>query len=242
MMDSARRGTREAMIKRDRVLVLSGIGVIAALAWLFTIYSGMGMEMMMPVDLVLICSIWMVMMVAMMLPSVVPTLLMYTSILRSQGQQPFLPMAGFLIGYFLIWSVFAIAAGFTQFALHDGLATVSVLGGGVIAAAGIFQLTPLKRACLARCRSPLGFFTTEWREGNRGALAMGVKHGAFCLGCCWLLMGLLFVAGAMNLVWMAGIAIFVLVEKAAPFGEGIGRLTGVLLIGAGAWMALTGIA
>jgi predicted metal-binding membrane protein len=183
-----------------------------------------------------------VMMVAMMTPSVSPTLLMFTSILRSRAHKPFARAAIFLLGYLLIWSGFSVAAALAQLVLHDAVSTATVIGGVVLIAAGIFQLTPLKHACLARCRSPQGFFMTEWREGKRGALVMGLRHGEFCLGCCWLLMSLLFVAGVMNLIWMAAIAIFVLVEKIAPFGEWTSRAAGVLLIGAGACMALSVIA
>ena len=108
-------------------------------------------------------------------------------------------------------------------------------------AAGIYQWTPLKKACLANCRTPLGFLMTEWREGARGALVMGLRHGAYCTGCCWALMALLFVGGVMNLLWVAAIAAFVLVEKVVPAGEHLGRVGGVLLVGWGGWMAATAL-
>jgi predicted metal-binding membrane protein len=119
------------------------------------------------------------------------------------------------------------------------MATTSpALGGALLIAAGVYQLTPLKEVCLARCRSPLGWLMTEWREGVGGAFRMGLGHGAYCLGCCGILMGLLFVTGVMNLLWVAVIAAFVLVEKVAPAGVLVGRVAGVALIAAG--LALVG--
>jgi predicted metal-binding membrane protein len=116
------------------------------------------------------------------------------------------------------------------------VSTSPFLGGTLLLAAGIYQWTPLKYVCLSHCRAPLGFLMSEWREGHRGALLMGLRHGLFCLGCCWVLMGLLFVLGVMNLLWIAALAGFILLEKVAPRGQWLGRLTGVLFIGWGAWM------
>jgi predicted metal-binding membrane protein len=108
--------------------------------------------------------------------------------------------------------------------------TSTALAGAILVGAGIYQWTPLKQACLRQCRSPLDFVMTEWRSGKGGAFAMGLTHGAYCLGCCWLLMLLLFVGGVMNLAWIAGIALFVLVEKLSPAGHWIGKAAGVALI------------
>ena len=109
------------------------------------------------------------------------------------------------------------------------------LGAGILAAAGLWQLTPIKRVCLQHCRSPLRFLLGRWRPGRRGAFRMGLEHGAYCLGCCWFLMALLFFGGVMNLYWIAGLAVFVLLEKTLPLGPWVGRLAGLLLIlGAGA--------
>jgi predicted metal-binding membrane protein len=116
--------------------------------------------------------------------------------------------------------------------------TSSILGSVLLVAAGLFQFTPLKRACLVRCRTPLSFLMSDWREGQWGAFVMGLKHGAYCVGCCWLLMSLLFVAGVMNLLWIAAIAVFVLVEKAVPKGDLIGRFAGAALIVAGIVLAV----
>jgi len=113
------------------------------------------------------------------------------------------------------------------------VSTSPILGGLVLLAAGSFQWTPLKYTCLTRCRSPLGFLMTDWREGHRGALIMGLRHGMYCMGCCWVLMALLFVAGVMNLLWVATIAAFVLVEKVVPRGDLVGRVAGGVLVVAG---------
>ncbi len=189
---------------------------------------------------------WAVMMVAMMLPSAIPVVLMFVAIKRGHGEpHSFALAAMFLMGYLIVWMGFSALATLAQWGLHTvaalspGLVSVSPLvGGALLAAAGIFQWTPLKHACLTQCRSPRGFFMTEWRDGTRGALLIGLKHGRYCLGCCWLLMGLLFVAGVMNLAWVAVIAVFILVEKVVPAGQWVGRAAGLLLIGWGVWMAI----
>jgi predicted metal-binding membrane protein len=111
-------------------------------------------------------------------------------------------------------------------------ATPSV-GGGLLLGAGLFQWAPLKRQCLVHCRSPLGFLIGHWRDGSTGALAMGARHGVYCVGCCWMLMALLFVVGVMNLLWVTAIAAFVFVERLAPRGDIVGRLAGVVLVMAG---------
>jgi predicted metal-binding membrane protein len=154
------------------------------------------------------------------------------------------PTGLFVLGYLLVWGGFSVAAALAQWGLHAAallsatLTTTSPLvGGGLLIAAGAWQLTPLKQACLARCRHPVAWLMTEWRDGAGGALAMGARHGAYCLGCCWALMGLLFVAGVMNLLWVAAITAFVLVEKVAPGGVWVGRATSILLIAAGVVVA-----
>jgi predicted metal-binding membrane protein len=242
----------EVVLKRDRLIVLGGLVGITALAWAYTGYLAWSMDCMnmaMPhmqiwgvTDLILLFVMWAVMMVAMMVPSAVPMILLYTTInrRRREQQQPYVPAAVFLGGYLLGWSGFSILATLAQWGLHSAallspmmVSTSPILGGLVLLAAGIFQWTPLKYTCLAHCRSPLGFLMTEWREGHRGALMMGLRHGMYCVGCCWFLMALLFVAGVMNLLWVAAIAVFVLVEKVAPRGELVGRVAGSILVLAG---------
>jgi len=143
----------------------------------------------------------------------------------------------------VVWTAFSAVATFAQWELNRAallspmmVSNSPLLGGMLLIGAGVFQFTPLKRACLAHCRSPLGFFMTEWREGTRGAFLMGIRHGAFCVGCCWLLMALLFVAGVMNLLWVAAIAAYVLVEKIVPEGYWVGRAVGLCVILVGVWM------
>ena len=197
-----------------------------------------------PLDVALLFLMWAVMMVAMMLPSAAPMILLVASVNRGRRERasPAAPTAIFAAGYLLVWTGFSAAAALAQAALHQAallspaMATTSpVLGGVLLLVAGIYQWLPLKSACLGRCQSPLGFLGSEWREGHRGALVMGVRHGLFCLGCCWALMALLFVAGVMHLAWVAGIAALVLVEKVVPGGRWVGRAAGVALAAAGLW-------
>jgi predicted metal-binding membrane protein len=184
-------------------------------------------------------------MVAMMIPSVTPMILLYASTIRRRDNKHNIMMLTclFVLGYLAIWTGFSILATIAQWGLHTAsllspmmVSTSPILGGVILIAAGIFQLTPLKHACLRHCRSPLGFLMTEWRDGESGAFVMGLKHGMYCVGCCWLLMVLLFVTGVMNLLWIAFIAIFVLIEKLVPIGDWVARSAGILLIGYGIWM------
>jgi predicted metal-binding membrane protein len=194
------------------------------------------------VELAFLFAMWAVMMVAMMTPSASPMILMFSAMNRRRAEQqaPVVRTGLFVAGYLIAWTTYSAAAATAQWLLH-GLALVSpmmvstspYLGGGLLVAAGIFQWTPLKRACLTQCRSPLGFIMTEWREGRLGALVMGLRHGVYCVGCCWVLMALLFVAGVMNLVWVGIIAAFVLIEKVVPVGERVGQVAGVILVLAG---------
>jgi predicted metal-binding membrane protein len=247
----------EAILRRDRLAVLSGLTVITLLAWAYLVYLAwdmqhMDMDMAMPqmqswgaVEYLLMFVMWAVMMAAMMIPSAAPMVLMFAGVNRKRCEQdrPYVPTAVFLAGYLTVWTAFSAAATLLQGALHQAallspmmVSTSPVLGGGLLLAAGVFQWTPLKRACLDHCRSPLSVIMSEWREGIQGAFVMGLRHGAYCAGCCWFLMALLFVAGVMNLLWVAVIAAFVLIEKAAPQGVWVGRAAGLALIVAGALM------
>jgi predicted metal-binding membrane protein len=199
------------------------------------------------VDFTLTFIMWAVMMTAMMVPTAGPMILLFANVQRNRKvqQRPYVSTGVFLLGYLTVWYGFAALACVAQSGLHTAtllspqLASTSpFLGGVLLIAAGVFQWTPLKSVCLTRCRSPLGFLMTEWREGVKGTFVMGLRHGIFCLGCCWVLMALLFVLGVMNLLWIAALAGFVLLEKLAPAGHSIGRLMGVLLVGWGVWMLL----
>jgi predicted metal-binding membrane protein len=181
----------------------------------------------------------------MMLPSAAPMTLTFATVNRRRRElgTPWVPTTVFVAGYLLAWGAFSLAATAAQLGLEHaalmapmmGLAS-PLVGGLVFVAAGLYQLTPLKHACLRRCRSPLAFVLEHWRDGTAGALRMGVEHGAWCLGCCAFLMALLFVGSVMNLWWAAAIAAWVLVEKVLPRGQALARIAGVAAIAYGAWM------
>ena len=248
----------EALLKRDRTVVAVSLVAVTALAWTYLLYlasrmGGMemgGMEMSTnmalpqmdawgPVELLLTFVMWSVMMVAMMIPSAVPLILLFTKINRTRREREdsALPTATFVSGYLLVWTGLSALATLMQWGLHDaGLlspmmkSSSSLVSGTLLIAAGVYQWTPWKRACLIHCRSPLHFIISEWRSGALGALRMGSRHGVYCVGCCWALMAVLFVAGIMNLLWVAAVAAFVLAEKLIPSGEFIGRSAGIVLI------------
>jgi len=179
---------------------------------------------------------WWIMMLAMMLPSAAPMILLFAAVNRQQGAagRPYVATSVFVAGYLAAWGAFSLVAVTLQWAFErTGLisptlvGTNMVLGAVVLLAAGVYQLTPLKHACLGHCRSPHGFLGAHWRPGVRGAVRMGAEHGTFCVGCCWLLMGLLFLGGVMNLYWIIGLALFVLLEKTVPLGHWFGYASGV---------------
>ena len=190
------------------------------------------------VDFVLTFVMWAVMMVGMMTGTAAPMLLLFAgahAARGTRGRPPAVMLFG--LGYTIVWVAFSAGAAFAQWMLHQTAmltpamaASNARLAGGILVAAGAYQLTPVKGACLTRCRSPLGFLVTNWRVGPLGALQMGLLHGAYCLGCCWLLMCLLFVVGVMNLVWVAALTAFVLVEKIGPFGLIAARVAGAIMI------------
>ena len=238
----------EATLKRDRIVMLASLVALTALSW---VYLGIlardmgGMssagDVMMAttlkpwttLDFALMLLMWAVMMVGMMLPSATPMILLFTKVTRQseEQEQPFTPAGVLVGGYVLVWALFSIAATVLQWGLEQmallspSMISVSpYLGGGLLMAAGVYQLTPLKDVCLRHCRTPAGFVFTHWQPGIGGAFRMGVAHGAFCVGCCWVLMALLFVGGIMNLLWVAALAGFVLFEKIAPLGTKAGRM------------------
>ena len=240
----------DALLRLDRKLALGGITAIVAVSWLYLWTSAATMDhgtmamdamprMQSPGALLLTFVMWTVMMAGMMLPSA--TILAYGSLVRKNGAHGrILPGPWtFAAGYLSMWTLFSVAATLLQAALEyaalltPAMATASA-GLGVLAliAAGIYQLTPLKHACLGKCRNPLQFFLTHWRLGPAGAFRMGLEHGAYCVGCCWVLMLLLFVTGVMNLLWVALIAGYVLAEKVLPGGHYLARASGVVLCGA----------
>ena len=194
---------------------------------------------------VVIFFMWWVMMFGMMLPSAAPLLLLFARMMRKEKDKgaPYVPTGVFALGYVIMWAAFSAIATGAQWGLEaSGLlsgimvGTSAVLGAGLLIAAGVWQLTPWKNACLRHCRSPIGFLSAHWRPGRTGAFKMGLVHGAFCLGCCWFLMALLFYGGVMNLYWIIGLALYILIEKLLPAGARIGQLTGVILIAWGAML------
>jgi predicted metal-binding membrane protein len=243
----------EAVLKRDRFVVLAGVVVIAGLGWAYMVSMAGMEEMMAPAlsgwttaDFVAMFTMWAVMMVAMMLPSAAPLLLLHARLERNGRErgESIAPTAAFAAGYLLAWTGFSAVATLLQWVLERAallstkmMASTPYLGAAVLLGAGIYQLTPLKRSCLAHCRSPIDFVLHHWRRGFGGALRMGIEHGLYCIGCCWFLMALLFVGGVMNLLWIAALSIFVLLEKAAPHGERWAGVAGWLLVAAGLWMA-----
>ena len=196
---------------------------------------------------VVIFFMWWVMMFGMMLPSASPLLLLFARMMRKEQDKgaPYVPTGVFALGYVIMWAAFSAIATGAQWGLEaSGLlsgimvGTSAVLGAGLLIAAGVWQLTPWKNACLRHCRSPIGFLSAHWRPGRTGAFKMGLVHGAFCLGCCWFLMALLFYGGVMNLYWIIGLALYILIEKLLPAGARIGQLTGVILIAWGATLLI----
>jgi predicted metal-binding membrane protein len=194
-------------------------------------------------DFVLTYAMWVLMMVAMMVPTAAPTTLMYAAVARKAAAQrsPLAPTFVFVAGYTTMWTIFSLVATIAQHALGEAallspmmVSTSARFGAALLIAAGIYQLTPLKNTCLENCRAPAHFISRCWRAGHLGAFRMGLRLGAYCVGCCWILMALLFVGGVMNLLWIAAIAIFVLLEKTMPFGDVSGRVAGfaTILVGA----------
>ncbi len=245
----------ERLIKRDRVIVALGLLAILALSWIYLLNASAGMRSMLsqaevmramgmtemqswPRELAALFVMWAVMMVGMMLPSAAPLILLILGVYRRRDdRQTRVNSLLFVTGYLLAWTIFSLVAASAQVALHraallspEMVASSSALTAAILILAGAYQWLPMKNSCLVHCRSPLAFLSQHWREGLFGAVRMGFLHGIFCVGCCWALMALLFVAGVMNLLWVAAIAAFVLVEKLTRQGLLLGRVAGILLI------------
>jgi predicted metal-binding membrane protein len=233
------------LLRHRRAVVLRALVAVTVAAWAYLLLAA-GMEMDMdggpktvapsawsPPYAVLISLMWWVMMVAMMLPTAAPTVLLVTTLAWDRLPNPnLIPAAAMLFasGYLLVWSGVSLAATLLQWRLENAgrLSETMAFGNEILAstvlvAAGLYQWTPLKDTCLRHCRSPTAFLIRHWRPGSLGAVGTGVRHGLFCLGCCWMLMALLFVGGLMNLAWVGAIALFVLMEKTMPWGDRMGR-------------------
>jgi predicted metal-binding membrane protein len=260
----------ETVARRQRAVVIGGLVLVCGFAWVFVLAgAGTGMSiaamstwqfpppMVQPamagawtaIYALAMLAMWWVMMVAMMLPSAAPVMLLHARTVRHgqrRGRMPAgpVPTVWFLAGYLLVWLGFALAAVALQWALERIGALSGAqfwsqsrwLSAGVLALAALYQISPLKRMCVAHCRAPAEYLAAHWRPGASGALRMGIGHGVFCVGCCWALMALLFVGGVMNVVWIAALTGIVLAEKLLPAGVAVGRVTaGVLAV----WAAAT---
>ncbi|MDX1384687.1 MAG: DUF2182 domain-containing protein, partial [Thermoanaerobaculia bacterium] len=229
-------GALAALVRRDRAVLVAAIAVTTVLAWAYTVrlaaemgsmdMRSMAATMAMPAtgswnaaDFAFMFVMWAVMMVAMMLPSATPMILLFGHMMRRRQEhgRPFVPTALFVAGYLSAWVGFSALATLANWGLHAAgllssmMGSLTPLAGGlVLVLAGVFQWTPLKNACLSHCRSPMVYLSVHWREGRLGAWLTGLHHGVYCLGCCWLLMALLFVLGVMNIPWIAALTVFVL--------------------------------
>lgn len=231
---------------RERKLILSILLILAAASWALLIWQAavmngqaMGMGLTMGMSAGLFIALWIVMMIAMMFPSAAPMILMFSRVYagKRQKSQAFVPTWVFVSAYLLIWTLFGLAA-YPLALLAEKLAGQSMwlmenaprIGGILLVTAGLYQLTPLKHICLAKCRTPLQFILSSWHDGYRGAFRMGFVHGAYCLGCCWFLFIILFPLGIMNIAVMALLTILIYAEKSFPFGRRISQSAGVALI------------
>jgi len=251
------RGTRARMAPARLALLLAGPAAVAVASWIYlgvmitdmSTIPGMAaktksLQMFSPIQFFGLFAMWAVMMAAMMLPTAAP---MITAYARMQGADRAkgmgcLPVFSFSGGYVLAWVGFSLAAA----GLQTGLTNLAVmspmmmkatgpLGGAILVVAGLYQFSAVKHACLRQCRTPISFLMTQWRVGGWGALGMGWRHGLFCIGCCWALMGLLFVVGVMNTAWIIAITLYVLLEKIAPGAEIMSKIGGLFLVGLGLW-------
>ncbi|WP_224544378.1 DUF2182 domain-containing protein [Mesorhizobium sp. CA16] len=232
----------------QRNIILALLGAVAAAAWVLLIRQRIGTDADMRMQMYsptmgmaapLFLAVWMIMMIAMMFPTAAPMILTFHQVQagkRGRGEA-FVATWVFVAGYMLVWGTvgvlaFAGAAGAETLADRAGLSTATAarIGGALLIIAGAYQLSPLKDLCLAKCRTPLGFILTSWRDGSWGAVRMGLEHGAFCLGCCWLLFLALFPLGIMNVAAMAVVTLLIFAEKTFPAGKGIAKVSGIALL------------
>jgi len=224
-------------VRHERLVVAAGVALLSFLSWLFLL-GGAGMNdgaamapMQPPLGALVI--MWWVMMAAMMLPSAAPAILLYGQVRAARSRDSAIAQSWvFVLGYLAAWLLFSLAAATAQWLLIGPSMAMGTrwAGAAVLIAAGLYELSPLKSACIRQCRSPAQFISRHWQPGPAGAVRLGVLHGAYCVGCCWLLMALLFVGGVMNLLWIAGLTIIVAIEKLAPGARRFGMAAGVALI------------
>lgn len=247
--------------RRDRIAIVVALSGLTLLSWVYLV--DMAVEMR-SADAMVTCAMclrdwdlsksvmmfvmWAIMMVGMMVPTALPMTLIFAAVARKARQQgsSIGPTGLFVAGYIIVWTVFSLLATVAQWGLDEWallspmmVSTSPLLGAALLVGAGVYQLTPFKRSCLRHCRMPVYFIAEHWRDGNIGALRMGIAHGAFCLGCCWALMLLLFLGGVMSLLWILIITVFVLLEKVIPHGLGGAKLAGFGMIALGIACAVT---
>ena len=231
-------------LTRERNLILASLLILAAgawalLAWQSAMADDDAMGLTMGLGAPLFMAIWVAMMAAMMFPTAAPMILMFARVHASKRQrgQPFVPTWVFISAYLTVWTLFgglayAVAVGAEKLAdqsmwLMDNAAR---FGGGILVLAGLYQLSPLKRSCLSKCRTPLDFILGSWRDGYGGSFRMGLQHGAYCLGCCWLLFVILFPLGVMNVAAMAVITLLIFAEKSLPLGRQVAQVAATGLV------------
>jgi predicted metal-binding membrane protein len=240
------RSANASLFPRERNLILALLLILAAASWALLIWQSvvvnnqsMGMGLTMGMSAILFMAIWVVMMIAMMFPTAAPMILMFTMVYagKKQRSQAFVPTWVFVSAYLLLWTLFGLVAYPLALAASSLagqsmwlMTNASRIGGALLVAAGLYQLSPLKHLCLTKCRTPLQFILSSWREGYGGAFRMGFVHGAYCLGCCWFLFVLLFPLGIMNIAVMALLTALIYAEKSFPLGRQISQIAGVALI------------
>lgn len=244
----------QSAYRSEKTILFACLALLTGLAWYYLVamsadMSGMSEAMPMP-DKVMgkpmtffpLFLMWAIMMVAMMLPAALPMIMVFYTITRKRQSvgRTWVPTWVFISGYILVWSLFSASASLAQWWLQgtswlsaDMMFSSTTLNGTLLLIAGAYQWSSLKQRCLQFCRSPLSFLMSRWQEGSAGAVRMGLEHGLYCLGCCWLLMALLFVAGVMNLLWVALLTVLVILEKLLPRGDLVARISGGFMVAAG---------
>lgn len=244
---SATAAPLEMLLKRDRTLIVAAIGMIVALAWADLAWMAVDvdppdapMPVWTPGYFTAMFVMWAVMMAGMMMPSASPAILLFARLRRHAGHDSVAPSLAFAAGYLATWSLFSLVATAAQWALSEASILSAAMSsrraaftGALFVAAGLYQFTALKAACLSKCRSPVEFLVQRRREGRLGPFVMGMDHGLYCVGCCWALMALLFAFGVMNLLWVAALAAFVLAEKLFPAGARIAIASGIAMLALG---------
>ena len=236
--------------RRDFWTIVCSLAGVTALSWLYLLSMAkhsccLGISVWDAAYFWMMFTMWAIMMVGMMLPSAAPMILIYAAVARKAKKQgmPIASTWAFTLGYLLMWTAFSLLVTMVQWQLDKAallsssmVVNSSKLGAGFLIAAGIYQWLPVKDSCLRHCQSPFHFISSHWQAGNLGAFWMGISHGIFCIGCCWVLMLLLFVGGVMNILWIALITVFVLLEKLLLLGGKSVKITGALMMITGAVM------